>query len=340
MRAWQVVHPGPLESHPLEPTERGVPQPLSGEVLVRVHCCGVCRTDLHIAEGDLPPRRTNVVPGHQIVGVVEAIGEEASRFRVGDRIGIPWLRHTCGTCRFCARGLENLCPSARFTGWDADGGYAEHAVVDESYAYLLPDAFDDESAAPLLCAGIIGYRALHRAQLPKGGRLGIYGFGASAHIAAQVAIHEGASVHVATRSQSAQELALELGAMSVGEPRARPPDPLDAAILFAPAGELVPIALEALGPGGLLSIAGIHLSAIPQLDYAGHLFNERGMVSVTANTRADGQAFLELAARIPMKVVTTRFDLSEADVALGALARGELSGTGVLMVTGPGTARA
>lgn len=333
MRAWQVVRPAPIDTHPLAFAELPVPQPRRSEVLVRVRCCGVCRTDLHIAEGDLAVRRPRVVPGHQIVGVVEATGEGASRFRVGDRIGIPWLRHTCGTCRFCMRGLENLCPNARFTGWDADGGYAEHAVVDENYAYELPDSFADESAAPLLCAGIIGYRALRRAQLPPEGRLGIFGFGASANIAAQVAIHEGATVHVATRSQRARDLALELGATSVGEPRERPPEPLDAAILFAPAGELVPIALEALGPGGTLSIAGIHLSPIPKLDYATHLFDERGIVSVTANTRADGEAFLELAARIPLRVVTTAFDLSEADVALAALARGELAGTGVVRVS-------
>jgi propanol-preferring alcohol dehydrogenase len=333
MDAWQVVRPGPIDTHPLELTEVAVPHPIPGEVLVRVRCCGVCRTDLHIAEGDLPLRTPNVVPGHQIVGVVEAMGEGASRFRVGDRIGIAWLRYTCGRCRFCLRGLENLCPKARFTGWDVDGGYAEYAVADERYAYRLPTAFSDERAAPLLCAGIIGYRALQRARLPSSGRLGIYGFGASAHITAQIAVHEGAIVHVATRSRRAQDLALELGAASVGEPLDRPPKPLDSAILFAPAGELVPLALEALAPGGIVSIAGIHLSSIPPLDYARHLFNERGIVSVTANTRDDGEAFLELAARVPVKVITTAFHLSEADAALTALARGEISGTGVLSVS-------
>jgi propanol-preferring alcohol dehydrogenase len=333
MDAWQVVRPGPIDTSPLELTELALRQPMPGEVLVRVRCCGVCRTDLHIAEGDLPPRTPNVVPGHQIVGVVEATGEGSSRFRVGDRIGIAWLRYTCGRCHFCARGFENLCPDARFTGWDVDGGYAEYAVADERYAYRLPTEFSDERAAPLLCAGIIGYRALRRSRLPSGGGLGIYGFGASAHITAQVAVHEGAIVHVATRSRRAQELALELGAASVGEPLDRPPKPLDAAILFAPAGDLVPIALEALAPGGILSIAGIHLSSIPPLDYAKHLFNERGVVSVTANTRNDGEDFLELAARVPVKVITTAFDLSEADEALSALARGEISGTGVLRVS-------
>jgi propanol-preferring alcohol dehydrogenase len=332
MRAWQVVRPGPIETHPVELTDRAIPQPAEREVLVRIHCCGICRTDLHIVEGDLPPRAAHVVPGHQIVGLVEANGEGASRFSIGDRIGIAWLRYTCGKCRFCTRGLENLCPKARFTGWDADGGYAEYAVVDERYAYPLPDSFSDEEAAPLLCAGIIGYRALRRAQLPRGGRLGIYGFGASAHITAQIAVHEDAVVHVATRSRRAQELALELGTASVGQPSDRPPEPLDAAILFAPVGDLVPVALEALAPGGTLSIAGIHLSAIPGLDYTKHLFNERGMRSVTANTRADGEEFLSLAARVPVKVTTTLFDLSEAEAGLIALTRGEISGTGVVHV--------
>ena len=333
MRAWRVVRPGPIETHPLELADLPLPQPKQGEVLVRVSCCGVCRTDLHIAEGDLPARVPNVVPGHQIVGVVEAAGDGASRFRIGDRIGVAWLRYTCGECRFCARGLENLCTTARFTGWDVDGGYAEYAVADERYAYELPSAFSDEQAAPLLCAGIIGYRALQRARLPSGGRLGIFGFGASAHITAQIAIYEGATVHVATRSRRARELALELGAVTTGGPLDPPPELLDAAILFAPAGELVPVALEALGPGGILSIAGIHLSPIPQLDYVRHLYDERGIVSVTANTREDGKAFLEIARRVPVKVVSTSFDLSETDAALSALARGDIAGTGVVRVS-------
>jgi propanol-preferring alcohol dehydrogenase len=332
MRAWQVVRPGPIETHPLELSKRAIPQPAAREVLVRIHCCGICRTDLHIVEGDLPTHAAHVVPGHQIVGLVEANGEGASRFSVGERIGIAWLRYTCEQCRFCTRGLENLCPNARFTGWDVDGGYAEYAVVDERYAYLLPDSFGDEEVAPLLCAGIIGYRALRRAQLPTGGHLGIYGFGASAHITAQIAGYEGAVVHVATRSRRAQELALELGASSVGQPKDRPPDPLDAAILFAPVGDLVPVALEALAPAGTLSIAGIHVSKIPELDYNKHLFYERGMRSVAANTRADGEEFLSLAARVPVKVTTSPFDLSEVEAGLVALKRGEITGTGVVRV--------
>jgi alcohol dehydrogenase, propanol-preferring len=210
MRAWIVDRPGPMRTRPLRLVERVVPQPGSGEVRVRVAVCGICRTDLHLAEGDLPVHRPTTVPAHEIVGLVDAVGERARRFQIGDRVGIAWLRHTCGQCRFCQRGDENLCVAPRFTGWDADGGLAEYAVVDERYAYVIPPAFDDEHAAPLLCAGIIGFRALRRANLPPGGRLGIYGFGASAHLAAQVALFEGATVHVLTRSSQTRRHALEL----------------------------------------------------------------------------------------------------------------------------------
>ena len=226
MRAWAVERPGPIDSGPLVRVDRPDPDPGPGEVRVRVRACGVCRTDLHLTIGELPPHRPGTIPGHEIVGVVDVVGDGATRFAVGDRIGIAWLRHTDGVCRFCLRGDENLCVSPRFTGWDADGGYAEYAIVDESYAYRLPDVFDDEHAAPLLCAGIIGYRALRRARLPEGGRLGIYGFGASAHLAAQVAMFEGATVHVLTRSADAQRLARELGAASVGGATDDPPEPL------------------------------------------------------------------------------------------------------------------
>src|SRR5437763_5023888 len=265
--------------------DRPAPEPGPGEVRVRVLTCGVCRTDLHLAEGDLAPHRPGTVPGHQVVGVVDSLGAGASRFRAGERIGIAWLRHTDGVCRFCQRGDEHLCLDPRFTGWDADGGYAEYAVVDEAYAYRLPDVFDDEHAAPLLCAGIIGYRALRRAKLPEGGRLGIYGFGAPAHLAAQVAMFEGATVHVLTRAPDAQRLALELGAASAGGAADPPPEPLDAAILFAPVGALVPVALEALDRGGTLSIAGIYVSDVPSLHYETDLFYARPLTSVTANTR-------------------------------------------------------
>jgi propanol-preferring alcohol dehydrogenase len=280
--------------------------------------------------GELPPHRPGTIPGHEIVGVVDEVGEATSRFHEGERIGIAWLRHTDGVCRFCRRGDENLCVSPRFTGWDADGGYAEYAVVDEDYAYHLPDVFDDEHAAPLLCAGIIGYRALRRARLPEGGRLGIYGFGASAHLAAQVAMYEGATVHVLTRSPDAQRLALELGAASVGGATDNPPEPLDAAILFAPAGELVPVALRALDRGGTLSVSGIYLTDIPALHYERDLFYERALTSVTANTRADGEAFLELAARIPVKLTIQPYPFDEADRALADLAHDRITGVGVL----------
>jgi propanol-preferring alcohol dehydrogenase len=307
-------------------------------VRVAVSVCGVCRTDLHLAEGDLDPHGTDVVPGHEIVGVVDALGPGARRFEVGERIGVAWLRHTCGSCRFCARGDENLCIDPRFTGWDADGGYAEHAVVDERYAYRLPDVFSDDQAAPLLCAGIIGYRALRRAELPPGGRLGIYGFGGSAHLAAQVALAEGATVQVMTRSAEARQLALDLGATWAGDTFDVPPEPLDAAIVFAPAGEIVPAALGVLDRGGTVAIAGIHLSDIPPLDYARHLFQERQLRSVTANTRLDGEEFLELAARIGIRVETVPYDLEHADRALADLAHDRITGAAVLHVGASGGA--
>ncbi len=332
MRAWWVEAPGPIDSGPLQLGERPTPDPGPGEVLVRVSTCGVCRTDLHLAEGDVAPVRPRVTPGHEVVGVVARNGEGATRFRVGDRVGIAWLRHTCATCRFCRRGDENLCLAPRFTGWHADGGFAEWAVVDEAYAYALPEGFDDLEAAPLLCAGIIGYRALRRAQLPPGGRLGIYGFGASAHLAAQVALHEGATVHVLTRSAEARQLALALGAASAGDAYDEPPEPLDAAILFAPAGELVPVALHALDRGGTLAIAGIHLSDIPPLHYASHLFEERQVRSVTANTRRDGEELLALAAAIPLRPTVTPYPLAAADQALADLAHDRVNGAAVLTV--------
>jgi propanol-preferring alcohol dehydrogenase len=327
-----VRHPGPIDGEALAFVDRPVPQPGPHEVRVRVLACGVCRTDLHLAEGDLAPHGRDVVPGHEVVGVVDALGDGAGRFAIGERIGIAWLRRTCGHCRFCVRGDENLCLSPRFTGWDADGGYADHAVVDERYAYRIPDRFSDVEAAPLLCAGIIGYRALRRAALPQGGRLGIYGFGGSAHIAAQVAMAEGATVHVMTRSPAARELALRLGAASAGDTFDTPPEPLDAAILFAPAGEIVPVALSMLDRGGTLAVAGIHLSDIPALRYADHLFEERQIRSVTANTRRDGEDFLDLAARIDLHLDTTTYDLAHADDALRDLAHDRFTGAAVLQV--------
>ena len=332
MRAWAVTRPGPLEQRPLQPVERPLPSPGREEVLVRVRVCGVCRTDLHLAEGDLLPHRASTIPGHEVVGDVVANGPDAARFAVGDRVGIAWLRHTCGVCRFCRSGRENLCDQSRYTGWDADGGYAEFAVVPEAFAYRLPAGFTDEEAAPLLCAGIIGYRSLLRAELPPGGRLGIYGFGASAHLTAQVAIAQGAEVHVLTRGPQARQLARELGAASVGDARDAAPVPLDSAIIFAPAGDLVPVALEALGPGGTLALAGIHLSDIPPLDYQRHLFRERSVRSVTSNTRRDGEEFLTLAARLGLSPATTAFPFEAADEALAHVAAGDVRGAAVLRV--------
>jgi propanol-preferring alcohol dehydrogenase len=307
------------------------PEPGAGEVRVRVTACGVCRTDLHLAEGDLVPRRRGTVPGHEIVGIVDAAGPGAARFAVGDRIGIAWLRGTCGRCRWCRTGRENLCPDAAFTGWDADGGYAEHAVVPEAFAYRLPDTLPDAQAAPLLCAGIVGYRALRRAELPPGGRLGIYGFGASAHVVAQVAIAQGATVHVLTRSAEARALALELGAASAGAADAAPPEPLDAAVLFAPVGTLVPVAMRALDQGGTLAVAGIHLTDIPPMVYADELFREKQLRSVTANTRADGEEFLRLAATLRLRPRVDVRPLGGADRALADLAADRITGAAVLV---------
>ncbi|MHB8221163.1 MAG: zinc-dependent alcohol dehydrogenase family protein [Acidimicrobiales bacterium] len=340
MQAWAVDRPGPLATGPLATgplvrVERPIPVPGPRQVRVAVRVCGVCRTDLHLAEGDLAPRRPLVVPGHEVVGTVDRIGARCSRFDVGQRVGIAWLALTCGTCRFCTSGRENLCTDPRFTGWDLDGGYAPFAVVDERFAYAIPDAFGDTEAAPLLCAGIIGYRALRRSECPPGGRLGIYGFGGSAHLAAQVAVAEGMRVHVITRSPEARELALELGAASAGDADQAPPERLDAALLFAPVGALVPPALAALDRGGVLAVAGIHLSDIPVLSYRDHLFNERQLRSVTANTRQDGEEFLALAARIGIHVRTTPYPLEHANDALGDLARDRFAGAAVLVMDAP-----
>jgi propanol-preferring alcohol dehydrogenase len=274
-----------------------------------------------------------VVPGHEVVGVVDELGPGATRFALGDRIGVPWLAHTCGTCRFCTSGRENLCVTPLFTGWDLDGGYAEYVVVHEDYAYAVPPAFSDEEAAPLLCAGIIGFRALRRSRLPPGGRLGIYGFGGSAHLTAQIALAEGARVHVMTRGAGARRLALELGAASAGGAEDPPPEPLDSAILFAPVGTLVPTALAALDRGGTLAVAGIYLSDIPALNYERHLFEERSLSSVTANTRQDGIDFLEAAARFSLRVSTAPYDMDDANQALVDLAGSRVNGAAVLVNT-------
>ncbi|NUP34118.1 MAG: zinc-dependent alcohol dehydrogenase family protein [Streptomycetaceae bacterium] len=330
-RAWIVETPGPVATGPLRAVRRPVPEPGPGEVRVRVEACGVCRTDLHLAEGDLAPHRPGTVPGHEVVGRVDAAGANATRFALGDRIGIAWLRHTCGECKYCTAGRENLCPNSTYTGWDADGGFAEHAVVPQEFAYPLPNGTDPELLAPLLCAGIIGYRALDRAELPHGGRLGIYGFGASAHLAAQVALARGATVHVMTRAEPARRLALALGAASAQDTYDAPPELLDSAIVFAPVGDIVPAALEALDRAGTLALAGIHLTDIPVLNYQRHLFHERQIRSVTANTRHDGTEFLRTAADIGLEVTTTPYPLDRADRALADLAADRVHGAAVLL---------
>jgi alcohol dehydrogenase, propanol-preferring len=330
MRAWIVARPGPIDSGPLQLVTRPVPQPGPGQVRIKVTTCGVCRTDLHLAEGDLVPHVAGTVPGHEVVGHVDAMGPGAEHFSIGQRVGLAWLAKTCGTCRYCLREAENLCLQPTFRGWDVDGGYAEYAVADEAYAYPLTDRLDDQSIAPLLCAGIIGYRALRRAELRPGGHLGLYGFGGSAHLTAQVARAEGATLHVLTRSQADRDLALALGAASVGTAAERPPVPLDAAILFAPVGELVPVALAALDRGGTLAVAGIHLTDVPPLNYQSHLFQERTLRSVTANTRADGREFLAVADRIGIQPTTLRYPFEAADQALADLAHDRFNGAAVI----------
>ena len=333
MTAWRVREPGPMRTGPLERVTDRLPQPGPSELLVAVHACGVCRTDLHVTEGDLPVHRRRVTPGHEVVGEVIGMGTDAGGdFAVGDRVGIAWLRHTCGVCKYCRRGDENLCPESRYTGWDADGGYAEFTTVPAAFAHRLPLGYSDSELAPLLCAGIIGYRSLMRAELPPGGRLGLYGFGGSAHITAQVALAQGAEVHVMTRGAPARELALALGAASAQDAADPPPVRLDAAILFAPVGDLVLPALEALDRGGTLAIAGIHLSDIPQLNYQRHLFQERQMRSVTSNTRADARAFLDFAGQHHIDVTTPEYPLSQADRALSDLSAGRIAGAAVLLV--------
>jgi len=334
-RAWSFDRPAPAAEGRLTLGARDLPPLAAGDVRVRVSACGLCRTDLHLLEGDLRVRRAGTVPGHQVVGRVVGLGTGVDDLSPGDRVGIAWLRRTCGVCRWCRTGRENLCPRSEYTGWDADGGLADLADVPAAYAYRLPEGPPDEQLAPLLCAGIIGYRALRRAALPPGGRLGIYGFGSSAHITAQLAMAEGAEVHVLTRGAGNRALAEELGAASVGPADGSPPVPLDAAILFAPAGELVPVALAALDRGGTLAVAGIHLSDVPALDYERHLFYERDLRSVTSNTRQDGTELLALAPRVGVtgvRVHTTAYDFADTCRALQDLAAGRVSGSAVVIL--------
>jgi propanol-preferring alcohol dehydrogenase len=333
MKAMLLERPAPVDDAPLRLVE--LPDPVPGERMlrVRVEACGICRTDLHVVEGELPPVRKSVVPGHQIVGRVDLLGPGAGRFALGARVGIAWLRGTCGECARCKIGRENLCESARFTGYHEHGGYAELAVVHEDFAYAIPESLDAAGATPLLCAGIIGFRALKRAEIRPGCRLGLYGFGASAHIAIQVARHLGCEVYVMTRDERHRALARDLGAVWTGGATDHPPVLLDSAILFAPAGELVPPALAALDRGGTLALAGIYLTDVPPLQYERHLFYERQVRSVTANTRADGHELLRLAGEIPLRPRTTAFPLRDANSALARLKHDAIRGAGVLTMT-------
>ena len=332
MRAMVLSKPAAVESRPLEAVQRPRPEPKPGELLVRVEVCGVCRTDLHVVEGDLAPRRPEIVPGHEIVGRVAGCGKGTTRFAEGDRVGIAWLHRSCGACRFCARGVENLCLAPVFTGWDVDGGYAEFATAPQDFVYAIPDQLDARELAPLLCAGIIGYRAFLRCGAQPGQRLGLWGFGGSAHIVIQIARHHGCEVYVFSREDRHRELAVELGAAWVGGSFDTPPEMLDAAILFAPAGELVPPALEALDRGATLAVAGIHLSDITSLDYQRHLFQERTLQSVTANTRSDGEELLRLAREVPLRTHTVPYRLEDANEALADLKHDRIRGAAVLEV--------
>jgi propanol-preferring alcohol dehydrogenase len=334
MKAMRLEEIAPIDSAPLRLAEMPLPEPAAGEVRIKVNCCAICRTDLHVIEGDLPRQKLPVVPGHQVVGTVDALAPGCRRFAIGQRVGIAWLRQTCGQCRFCTAGQENLCEAACFTGYHADGGYAEYAVVPADFAYEIPPAFSAIEAAPLLCAGIIGYRALRRCELPPGGRLAIYGFGSSAHVVIQIALHRGCEVYVVTRGGRHRELARQMGAAWVGEDPAQMPVKVDSAIIFAPAGELVPPALDALRKGGKLALAGIYMTPLPQMDYERYVFYERDIRSVTCNTRQDGRDLLREAAEIPIRPHTTLYPLAEANRALQDLKHDRLSGTGVLVVEG------
>ena len=331
MRACQLIAPAPVESRPLRIADVPIPEPGPDEALIRVHVCGVCRTDMHVTEGELPPKKSPITPGHQVVGVVERRGAQAELHKPGDRVGVAWLHRTCGKCEYCRSGRENLCPFAEFTGWTVNGGYAEYIVAAQRFVYPVPAGFSDESAAPLLCAGIIGFRALRLSGLASGGKLGIYGFGAAGHVAIQVAHYQGAAVYVCTRDERHRKLAAELGAAWVGGTVEDPPEKLDAAVVFAPAGEIVPAALKALKPGGTLVLGGIHMSTIPPLDYD-LLWHEHVVRTVANNTREDGVDFLNIAAKIPVHTTVQIFSLDQANDALNALKNDAIRGAAVLRI--------
>lgn len=332
MKACLLNAPARIESNPLQFADVPMPDPGKGEVLVRVRACGVCRTDLHVIEGELAPRKSPIIPGHQVAGVIEKMGEGSKRFALGARVGVAWLHKTDGVCMYCRLGAENLCDHPEFTGYTVNGGYAEYIVAPEDFVYALPDGFSDEQAAPLLCAGIIGFRCLRLSGIKGGGRLGFYGFGSAAHVAIQVARHWNATVYASTRDARHQKLAMELGAAWAGGTLDAPPEELDAAIVFAPAGEIVPAALAALRKGGVLVLGGIHMSPIPSFSYD-LLYQERMIRSVANNTRKDGEDFLRVAAEIPIRTHVQIFPLREANRALNALKNDAIPGAAVLRVS-------
>ena len=332
MKACVLSAIGRIEINPLQLRDVDRPEPGPGEVLVRVKLCGVCRTDLHVIEGELPAKKSPLIPGHQVVGTIEKVGSQARRFPVGKRVGIAWLNKTDGTCGYCQRGEENLCDAPQFTGYTVDGGYAEYTVAPEDFVYAIPEQFADDQVAPLMCAGIIGYRCLRVSAIAAGEKLGFYGFGAAAHIAIQVARHWGVEVYASTRNERHQKLAIDLGANWSGGTCEAPPKELDAAIVFAPAGEIVPAALKALRKGGRLILGGIHMSEIPSFSYD-LLYEERMIRSVANNTRRDGEEFLRVAAEIPIQTRVRMFALAEANLALNILKNDAIAGAAVLRVS-------
>ncbi len=322
-----------IDQNPLELVDIPIPEPGLEDILLRVKVCGICHTDLHTVEGELPEVKPPIIPGHQVVGIVEKKGKNASRFKEGDRLGVPWLYSSCTTCGYCTRGNENLCESARFTGYHVNGGYAEYIFVPEKFAYVIPEIFSDEEASPLLCAGIIGYRALRLSEIKSGQRLGLYGFGASAHVAIQVAVHWGCEVYVFTRSEEHRKLAQKLGAVWTGTSKDEPPAKMDSSIIFAPAGELVLDALRVLDKGGTLALAGIYMTPIPEMDYVKYLYHERTLRSVANATRQDGEELLKIAAEITIRTTTQAFRLEEANKALRLLKEGKINGAAVLKIS-------
>lgn len=322
----------PVEERPLRLQEVDLPVPGPGEILLRINYCGVCHTDLHTVEGELPTMALPRIPGHQVVGTVEQMGEETSLFHRGDRVGVAWLYSSCGRCRFCRSGRENLCQEAKFTGYHVDGGYAEYMVVPENFAYELPDDFPDEQAAPLLCAGIIGYRALRLSRIKPGEKLGLFGFGASAHVTIQVARHWGCRVYVFSRSEEHRRHALKLGAYWVGAPNDMPPEKLDSSIVFAPAGEVARQALRVIDRGGTVALAGIYMTPIPELDYEKELYFEKALKSVANATRQDGVEFLKIAAEIPIRTDIQIYPLEKANEALLDVKHSRINGAAVLKI--------